>query len=612
MRLDLTVIIVNWNTSELLSRCLASVFRNAGNVNFEVVVVDNGSVDGSCQMVEKDFPEVRLIKNHVNKGYAAALNQGMRIAVGRYMLLLNSDIIICEGSIGRTMAYASARPRAAVVGCQVVEEDGRVRMTCFDFPSVFSVFCEQSGLSRLFKNSRLFQRERMLWWKRDTERQVNVVSGMFMLVRSEAVRDVGLMDENYFLFFEETDWCRRFVRSGWELLFWPGAKVIHHHGGGQSGKKDARRVFVIYRKSQIRYFRKNHGILSALAVRVILLADALSRTTILSLLIVWGCLVGKPTAKVREKLACYSSLVMFCLFNRVPRSKYHFESNPLIRDSIEYAAAQFYWLYALIRPRRSRKVILYYHRVPDGDRENFRRQMRYLKKRNYTVVSPWVIRNSDRQFSGKVVALTFDDGFLSVRENVLPVLKELNFPAGVCVPTGSLGEYPDWEHEGSLDRERVVNGREIIELAENNFEILSHSASHRRLTGLDDGNLNLELRSSRGKLEEITGSPIRGVSYPYGAHDRRVRDAASCAGYEYGLAIEPRLVNCNSDDMALGRFAVSASDSLSKFRLKAAGCYVPGAYFRKLKSLLIKKPKSQRTHDYAEQKPSVTLSSRQS
>jgi GT2 family glycosyltransferase len=244
-----------------------SILTHAGDVDYKVIVIDNASEDGSSEMVKKSFPQVTLIENSENRGYAAACNQGMRIAVGKYVLLLNSDVLICDSSVEKTVNYADKRPQTAVVSCQVWESQDKIMMTCFRFPSITNLILSASGLSKLFMYNRVFGREWMRWWKRDSERQVDVVPGVFMLVRREAIDQVGLMDEEYFFYSEEVDWCYRFSKAGWTTMFWPGAKIIHVGGGAQSSKKTPEKSYVLLVKGKLCFFKKNHGFMSYLLAR---------------------------------------------------------------------------------------------------------------------------------------------------------------------------------------------------------------------------------------------------------------------------------------------------------------------------------------------------------
>ena len=192
---DVSVVIVSWNTRDILRGCLSSIYEETKNVSIEVFVVDNNSNDGSSDMVRAEFPRVKLIENERNRGFAAASNQGMQLASGRYTLLLNPDTIILEDAISRCVQYADHHPDVGVVGCQVLEDENRISNTGFSFPSPLNVFLALSGLSRVFPRSRLFGRPELGWWERDCEQDVDVVTGMFMLVRREAIAQVGIMDE---------------------------------------------------------------------------------------------------------------------------------------------------------------------------------------------------------------------------------------------------------------------------------------------------------------------------------------------------------------------------------------------------------------------------------
>jgi GT2 family glycosyltransferase len=262
MSLDVSIIIVNWNTQAILKDCLKSVYGQTKDISFEVVVVDNASFDGSIQMVKSEFPQITLIENNDNRGFAKANNQGMQIAKGRYVLLLNSDTIILDGAIQRTLTFADQHPEAAVVGCKVLNPDKSLQPTCFMVPSLLNLFLSSTYLYKLFPRSRFFGREQMTWWDRDDVREVEVVTGCFMLVRKEAMEQVGMMDESYFMYAEETDWCYRFRKAGWKLLFTPDAQIIHL--GGQSSKIVKVKMSIELRKSILYFIRKNRGYFSYL------------------------------------------------------------------------------------------------------------------------------------------------------------------------------------------------------------------------------------------------------------------------------------------------------------------------------------------------------------
>ncbi len=255
--IDVSIIIVNWNTKHFIQECLTSIYEQAGHVNYEIVVVDNASTDGSAAMLKTKFTKVALIENDENRGFAAANNQGMAIATGRYVLLLNSDTLVLDQAIAKTVSFADNNPKAAIVGCRVLNPDRTLQPTCFMFPSVLNMLLSSSYLYKLLPNSKFFGRERMTWWGRNDVREVDVVTGCFMLVRRAAIEQVGMMDERFFMYGEETDWCYRFKKAGWKILFTPHAKIVHI--GGQSSARNSTCTPVQLRLSILKFIRKHSG-----------------------------------------------------------------------------------------------------------------------------------------------------------------------------------------------------------------------------------------------------------------------------------------------------------------------------------------------------------------
>ena len=252
---DLSIIIVNWNTRHVVRGCLESVLATLGTLKAEIIVVDNASADGSADMIARDFPQVRLIANEDNHGFAAANNQGMRLARGRYILLLNPDTVVLDDVLERTVAYADENPDAGVVGCQVLEGPDTVQRTCFRFPSPLSVLLWVSGVIALFPRWGLARWATYGTWQRDYECDVDVVSGMFMLVRRQAIDEVGPMDEGYFIYAEEADWCYRFRKAGWRRVFAPVGRILHLDGGGKSTEQAGVKMYVEMQKGLLRFHR---------------------------------------------------------------------------------------------------------------------------------------------------------------------------------------------------------------------------------------------------------------------------------------------------------------------------------------------------------------------
>lgn len=257
IKLDLSIIIVNYNTRELLKNCIESINRCTNEIKYEIIVVDNKSGDGSAEMLEKNFPETILIKNRENKGYATANNQGIDIAKGRYLLILNSDMLFFEDALSKTVNFADDHPEAGIIGCRMLNGDKSLQESTFMFPSILNLLLSITYLSNLFPGNRFFGRERMGWWDWNEVKEVEVITGCFMLVRKNAMDEVGKMDDQFFMYFEETDWCYRFKKAGWEVMFTPVGEVIHY-GGGSSKKMPDKLLLQLY-SSMLLYFKKHYG-----------------------------------------------------------------------------------------------------------------------------------------------------------------------------------------------------------------------------------------------------------------------------------------------------------------------------------------------------------------
>ncbi len=312
--LGVSVIIVNWNTRDFLRDCLRLVYEQTQAITFEVIVIDNASSDDSAAMVRREFPQAILIKNPENRGFAAANNQGMAIAQGRHVLLLNPDTIVLDRAIEKTMAFADLHPDVGIVGCQVWENETKVQRTCFAFPSLRNLIVQKTGLRRLFPRSRFFGSDNMGWWDRDTESDVDVVSGMFMFVRNQAIRQVGMMDEDYFIYAEETDWCFRFWKAGWRCVFTPVARIIHRDGGNKSTDLVRVQTYVQFQKSMLIFYRKHRGLFGWFGARAVYLVSMSISS------IVWS--IGRlfkieGNSQLKARLA--TAALRFYLFGTEPR-----------------------------------------------------------------------------------------------------------------------------------------------------------------------------------------------------------------------------------------------------------------------------------------------------
>jgi len=250
--IDLSIIIVNWNTRDYLLGCLRSVFLSENSPSREVIVIDNGSQDGSGTEVKRLFPEIHLIANEENLGFAKATNQGLILASGRYLLLLNPDTEVKQGAIDRLVYFMDHHPDAGIVGCQLLNPDGSKQNSIANFPTLATELLNKSVLRWLFPK-KFPGKERNY-----TEPiEVDSVIGACMMTRREALKQVGPLDEEYFLFFEETDWCFRMRKGGWKVFHQPQAEVVHFQGRGTEPKKKEAKVE--YYRSRYQFFKKNRG-----------------------------------------------------------------------------------------------------------------------------------------------------------------------------------------------------------------------------------------------------------------------------------------------------------------------------------------------------------------
>ena len=255
---DCTIVVVNWNARDLLASCLRSVYAAVSGPHFEVIVVDNGSTDGSTAMVRDQFRQVQLIENQQNEGFAVANNQAIRASRGRYVLLLNSDTLVRQGALEAMVSFADRHPEVGIVGCKLLNADGSLQPSWARFPTFWS---ELRG--------RNVRRWRSL--ADEPAYEVDWVGGACLLARREAIDQVGLLDEGYFMYSEEMDWCYRMVQRGWRVCYLAAAEVTHLGGGSSKRASDALAV-ALYR-SKLRFFQKHYGASQAWLLRIALTAS---------------------------------------------------------------------------------------------------------------------------------------------------------------------------------------------------------------------------------------------------------------------------------------------------------------------------------------------------
>lgn len=268
-RADLSIVIVSWNVRELLRNCLQSVMAGRGESDVEVIVVDGGSADGSPQMVADEFPWVQLIARPDNVGFPKGNNLGIAKANGRYILLLNPDTEIIADALPVMVAFLQSNPDVGGLGPMLLNPDGSVQSSRRRFPTLATGLLESTWLAGLTPG--VLRRYYAQNLPDEETADVDWVMGACLLVRQEAAAQIGGMDEAYFMYSEELDWCRRIKDAGWRIVYHPAAKVVHHVGKSSEQAVTARHIN--FNRAKLRYFRKYHGRLAATLIRIVLLGN---------------------------------------------------------------------------------------------------------------------------------------------------------------------------------------------------------------------------------------------------------------------------------------------------------------------------------------------------
>ena len=227
----LSIIIVTWNSEEFIKNCLESIFNTKGSIDFEVMVIDNASQDGTIKIINEFKSEVKLICNQKNLGYAKGNNQGIEIARGEYILLLNPDVELKENSLRLMLDFMEKHTDIDGLGPQLLNLNGTIQPSCREFPDFSILLWEISGLSFLFPKSKIFGRWRMGYFDFQSSREVDQPMGSCLLLRRKTLENAGVLDENFPIFFNDVDLCYRIKKDGGKLYFFPEAKAFHYKGG---------------------------------------------------------------------------------------------------------------------------------------------------------------------------------------------------------------------------------------------------------------------------------------------------------------------------------------------------------------------------------------------
>lgn len=279
---DLTIALVNHNMRKLLRGCLNSVYQSTTGVRFEAVVVDNHSTDGSIKMLSTEFPQVKLIENEKNLGFARANNQAVRQSRGKYLLLLNPDTLFQNNSLQKMIAFMEDHCEAGALGCKVLNPNGTIQPSNDNFPTLFTELFRVIQLKRLIPRARMRAKIGQRWgkmlgstlggylriyWDTNRIREVDWITGAFFLIRRKAIEEVGLLDEAFFMYYEDADWCYRLRQKGWKIFYFPLFEIIHY---GESSSKFSPHTFIERHKSMQYFFNKHRGKKAVFMLRLII------------------------------------------------------------------------------------------------------------------------------------------------------------------------------------------------------------------------------------------------------------------------------------------------------------------------------------------------------
>ncbi|HEX7400770.1 MAG TPA: glycosyltransferase family 2 protein [candidate division Zixibacteria bacterium] len=255
--LDFSIILVSYNVKDLLKRCLNSIFDFQKELKFEVVIIDNHSEDQSPRMLKDEFPNVNLIENHKNRGFSAACNQGIKHSRGRYVFLLNPDTEFTPGGISGMIRFMDSNPHIGICGPKMVDPEGNLQFSARSFPSYLTaISSSQSILNRFFPDNPLSRKYLLKDLNRNQSKEVDWVSGSGFLTRREVLEKIGFLDERFFMYVEDVDFCFRAKQAGFSVHYFPDSAIIHHIGKSTRRKKT--KMLVEHHRSMYLFYKKHH------------------------------------------------------------------------------------------------------------------------------------------------------------------------------------------------------------------------------------------------------------------------------------------------------------------------------------------------------------------
>lgn len=276
---DVSIVIVSFNTKMITIDCLKSIYELTVGCSYEVIVIDNNSHDGSVELIKRTFPQTIVVENRINRGFAAANNQGLKIAKGKYILLLNPDTKVYRDTLVNTFKFADSYQSAGIIGCRVFGRDGEQQSTIFKDKSISDVIINLFMPNRIMRKYKTFGKSRYVGIDLEQTHCVDVVAGCFMFTRREVYEQIGGMDEDFFMYGEESEWCYRVRQNGWKIVYYPKARIMHY--GGLSTGSLPSEMNIAMTISHILLLEKTKGKRLAYVASILMLLRDLPRVALL-------------------------------------------------------------------------------------------------------------------------------------------------------------------------------------------------------------------------------------------------------------------------------------------------------------------------------------------
>jgi|SRR5271157_655690 len=315
--IEISVIVVTWNGKNVASQCLESLQDYAKDQTVEVIVVDNASTDGTPEMIRERYPFVHLLQNQENLGFAKANNIGLAHCNGNFVCLVNSDVVVPNGCIEQAVAYMRQQPTIGMLGPKMYLPNGSIGQSCMGFPTVWNWFCRALALDNLSVGRQIFGGFLRTDFTYEKTADVEVLTGWFWIVRREALSQVGNLDERYFMYGEDIDWCKRFYDAGWRIVFYPEVHAVHYCGASSANAPT--RFYIEMHRANMQYLSKYHGPVAQLGFWASALLHELVRIVgFASLYLTKKSMRNEAGYKVKRSLVCLRWLLGLTPVERTP------------------------------------------------------------------------------------------------------------------------------------------------------------------------------------------------------------------------------------------------------------------------------------------------------